>query len=64
MFVIMSGIHKMLVRIANREVHDQIQSDVGLHCLSRPFWQALKVQNFRIFTISDGSFKCQVANYT
>ena len=32
--------HKMLVRIANREDPDQItsseESDLGLHCLSRP----------------------------
>ena len=32
----------MLVRIANREDPDQTasgkQSDLGLHCLSKPFW--------------------------
>ena len=38
----------MLVRIANRE--DPDQSDPGLHCLSRPFWQVNSVQNFRIST--------------
>ena len=29
----------------------QRQSDLGLHCLSRPFWKATTVQNFRIFTV-------------
>ena len=36
-----TGNNKMLVRIANREDPDQTafqkQSDLGLHCLSRPF---------------------------
>ena len=32
----MAGIHKMLVRIANREDLKK-QSDLGLHYLSRPF---------------------------
>ena len=39
MLVIRVGIDKMLVRIANRE--DSLQtasSDMGLHCLSTPFW--------------------------
>ena len=36
MSVFMAGIHKMLVRIANRE---------------DPFWQATGVQNFRTFSI-------------
>ena len=27
----------MLVRIANRDDADQIRSDLGLHCLTRPF---------------------------
>ena len=30
----------------------QKQSDLSLHCLSKPFWQATSVQNFRIFIIS------------
>ena len=30
----------MLVRIANSEDLDQKQSDLGLHCLFWPFWQA------------------------
>ena len=34
----------MLVRIANNEDPDQTASeDLGLHCLSRPFWQATSV---------------------
>ena len=44
MFVIKAGINKMLVRIFNR----QTQSDLGLHCLSRPFWQATSVKNFSL----------------
>ena len=42
----------MFVRIANRVDPDQTakllkQSDLGLHCLSRPFWPATSVRNFR-----------------
>ena len=55
MWVIRAGIHKKLVRIANREDPDQTafqkQSDLGLHCLSRFFWQVTSVQNFRTFTV-------------
>ena len=42
MLVFKAGIHKMLVRKANREVPGLMkkQSDLGLHCLSRPVWQA------------------------
>ena len=29
----------------------QKQSDLGLHCLSRPFLKATSVRNFRTFTI-------------
>ena len=42
----------MLIRIANRE--DPVQtasSDLGLHCLSRPFWQAASIRNFITFTV-------------
>ena len=50
MLVIRADVHKMLVRIANRE--DPFQSaDLGLHCLSKPFWQANIVQNFRTFSV-------------
>ena len=41
----------MLVRIANRKDLLQKQSDLGLHCLSRPFWHATSVQNLKTFTI-------------
>ena len=56
MFGFQDGIHKLDVRIANREVPDetaslQKQSDLGLHCLSRLFLQASSVQNFRTFTV-------------
>ena len=44
-------IYKILLRMANREDPDDIalqkQSDLGLHGLSRPFWQATSGQNFR-----------------
>ena len=45
MLVYRTGIHKMLVRIANREDPGQTASD---H-LSRPFWWATSVQNFRTY---------------
>ena len=52
MLVIMAGIHKILVRMANREDPDlKKQSDLDLHCLSRSFWQATSVQHFRTFTL-------------
>ena len=52
MLVIRAGIHKMLVRIANREGPDQKkQSDLGLPCLSRPFWHGFSVRNLRTYTI-------------
>ena len=38
MWVIRVKINKIFVRIANREDSDQTaSSDLGLHCLSRPF---------------------------
>ena len=44
----------MLVRIANREDPDQTASSdtagLGLYCLSRHFWQATSVRNFRTST--------------
>ena len=50
-----AGIHKMLVRIANREDPDQTASEEavcsGSALFSRPFWQATSVQNFRTFSI-------------
>ena len=56
MLVIRAGIHKLLVRIANRADPNQKQSDLGLCCLSRPFYQATSIVNFRTFTIY---VKCQ-----
>ena len=62
--VIKAGRHKMLVRKANREDPClcifqclQKQSDVGLHCLSWPFWLAASIQNFRTFTVNGLSVK-------
>ena len=46
-----AGINKILVRIANRV--DLDKTDLGLPCLSRPFWQATNVRNFRA---SDSSY--------
>ena len=48
MLIIRAGTHKMLVRIANKE-----DPDLGLCCLSRPFWMATSVQNFRTFALFD-----------
>ena len=42
--------HKMLVRIANGQ-DLQKQSELSLFYLTRPFWQATSVQNFRTSTI-------------
>ena len=33
--------------IANREVK---QSDLGMHCLSRTFWQTTSIRNFRTYS--------------
>ena len=42
----------MLVSIANREGRDQTASeDLGLRCLTRPFWQVISFQNFRVFLV-------------
>ena len=48
MVVTRAGIHEMHVLVANREDPDQTaslllqkQSDLGLHCLSRPFCSQL-----------------------
>ena len=50
MLVFRSEIHKVFVRITNREDPDQAasqkQSYLDLHCLSRPFQQTTTVQNF------------------
>ena len=35
------------------ELFLQKQSDLGLHCLSGPFWQATSVQNFRTYIGKD-----------
>ena len=53
LLVFRAGIHKILVIIASREDPDQPASYLGLHCLSRPFWQATSGQSFRIFTVTD-----------
>ena len=58
--VFSAGIHKLLVRIANREALIRLllqkQSDLGLHGLSMPFWQATtfprNLEHFRIASYS------------
>ena len=54
-FVFKHGICKMLVRKQTGKTLLRLllqkQSDLGLCCLSRPFWQAASVQNFRTFTV-------------
>ena len=55
MLIFRVRIVKLLARIANREDPDKLllpkQSDLGLHCISRPFWQATGIQNFRTCTV-------------
>ena len=51
MLLFRAEIHKMLVRIENREDPGQTASDLSLHCLSRPLWQSTSVWNFRTITI-------------
>ena len=46
-------IHKMYVRIANRE--DREQTVLNVPCLSMPFCQATSVQNFKTFTVSQSN---------
>ena len=40
----------MLNRLANKEDPDQKQSDLGLHCLSRPLRYTASVGNFTMFS--------------
>ena len=62
MLVIRAVIYKMLVRIANRKTLIRLllqkHPDLGLHCLSRPFYQTISVVNFRTFNSRD--FGCIV----
>ena len=55
MFAFRAGIHKMFVRIQTGKTLISLllqkQSDLGLTCLSRPFWLATSVPNFRTFTV-------------
>ena len=53
MLVFSAVIDKMLIRITGKtliRVLLQKQSDLGLHCLSMPFWNATTVRDFRTFT--------------
>ena len=56
MLVFGDGIHKMLVSKQTGKTLIRLllktQSDLGLRCLSRLFWQASSVQNFRKFTVA------------
>ena len=40
----------MVVRTANRDDPDQAASDLRLNCLSRLFWLAASVPNFRTYS--------------
>ena len=51
MWVNRAGIHKLFVRIANREDPDQTASSEAVCFGSRPFWLATSVQNFRTLTV-------------
>ena len=55
MWNIKDGIHKILVRIATGKTLIRLllqkQSDLGLHCLPKPFLLMTSVQNFRTSTI-------------
>ena len=56
--VIIPGIHKILVGIANMKDHDQTASDLGLCCLSICFPdRATSIQNRRTSTICVLLFK-------
>ena len=50
---------KTLIRL----LHLQKQSDLGQHCLSRLFWQATDVHNFRTFTVLLTFFHKQNVEY-
>ena len=67
--VFRAGIQKIIVRITDRKNPDQTASfDLGLCCLSSPFWKAASVRNFIILTASAEIpslicclfFKCQL----
>ena len=54
--------HKLLVRIAIGIILIKLllqrQSDLARPCLSRAFWQAASVQNFRTFTLGIYCLNC------
>ena len=39
------------------------QSDLGLHCLPKPFWQATSCQNFRTCTVKQTFKVLHVCEY-
>ena len=53
------GIHIVLLRIQAGKILIRLllqkQSDLGLHCSSRPVWQVTGVQNFRTSTVRESS---------
>ena len=65
MLVIRAGIHKMLVRIANRKtlirLLSQKQSDLGLHCLSMPFWCS-KFQYIYLYLLKSVKYNVGMTN--
>ena len=62
MLVFMAGIHKSVSYYQTGKalirLFLQKQSDLGLHCLSRPFWQATSVKIFRKFLDKVNVLKC------
>ena len=57
MLIFSAGINKILVRLSKTgktliRLLLQKQSDLGLHCLHRPYWQSASVRNFRTFIIN------------
>ena len=56
MLLFRAGDHKLFVRIANREDPDQTvlkkQSDLGLHCLSRPFCRQIMFEIIECLLLS------------
>ena len=55
MLIFRVRIVKLHARIAHREDPNELllqeKSDLGLHCIPRPFWQATGIQNFRTCTV-------------
>ena len=51
----------LFIIIANRG--DPDQSDLGLHCLSRPFWQVTSIQYFRTYIVYIHFIHCNFSSF-